>query len=218
MATPDEPDPGNCSGSIVIRGPRLLLRALRPEEIEAEWQAVVDADPIAIATLPDEDSFEDRLRREDTFKARLRRSGTLRDGWLDLAIDVGGESIGRIQTFVPPGRALDPGVYMVGIGLRARSRGSGYGREALVLLTGWLFASAAAERVEAQTDPANLAMRAVFGHAGWQLAGTSTESGRVWMMYAVTRQQWKASQPPEPPPAAASGGSPAASGESPAAG
>jgi RimJ/RimL family protein N-acetyltransferase len=200
MATPDEPDTGNCPGGIVIRGPRLLLRALRAPEIEAEWQAMVHSDPIAIATLPDEDSF----------KARLRHSGTLRDGWLDLAIDVGGESIGRIQTFVPPARPLGPGVYEVGIGLRARSRGSGYGREALMLLTGWLFARAAAERVEAPTDPANLAMRAVFGHAGWQLVDTYTEFGRVWMMYAITRQQWEASQPPGPPPDA--------SEESPAAG
>jgi len=46
------------------------------------------------------------LPQEAAFKARLRRSGHLEDGWLDLAIDLDGVSIGRIQTFVPPGRAL----------------------------------------------------------------------------------------------------------------
>jgi hypothetical protein len=37
-----------------IRGPRLLLRPLRPAEIDAEWQAMVTADPMAVAELPDE--------------------------------------------------------------------------------------------------------------------------------------------------------------------
>jgi len=80
--------------NVVIRGQRLVLRSLRPAEIEAEWQAMVTADPIAIAELPDEAKF----------RARLARSGQLHDGWLDLAVDADGESAGRIQTFVPPGR------------------------------------------------------------------------------------------------------------------
>jgi hypothetical protein len=78
-----------------IRGSRLLLRALQPGEIEEEWRAMVTADPIAIVELP----------READFKARLQRSGRLDDGWLDLAINLDGVSIGRIQTFVPPGRS-----------------------------------------------------------------------------------------------------------------
>jgi len=98
-----------------IRGPRLLLRALQPGEIEEEWQAMVTADPMVIAELPEEAGF----------KARLRRSGHLEDGWLDLAIDLDGVSVGRIQTFVPPGRALPAGTFDVGIGLREDARGQG---------------------------------------------------------------------------------------------
>ncbi len=165
-----------------IRGSRLLLRALRPGEIDAEWQAMVTADPMAIAELPDEASF----------KARLQRSGHLADGWLDLAIDLDGVPVGRIQTFVPPGRPLPPGTFEVGIGLREAARGQGYGREALTLLTDWLFEHAAAEVVEAPTDPANVAMRTVFQRAGWELAGSLTEYGREWLMYRITRQQWQA--------------------------
>ena len=93
-----------------IRGSRLLLRALRPGEIEEEWQAMVTADPMAIAELP----------QEAAFKARLQRSGHLEDGWLDLAIDLDGVSIGRIQTFVPSRWTLPPGTFGVGIGLPAR--------------------------------------------------------------------------------------------------
>jgi RimJ/RimL family protein N-acetyltransferase len=165
-----------------IRGSRLLLRALQPAEIEAEWQAMVTADPMAIAELPEEASF----------KARLGRSGRLEDGWLDLAIDLDGASIGRIQTFVPPGRPLPPGTFDVGIGLRAEARGKGYGREALALLTDWLFEHAAAVVVEAPTDPANVAMRTVFQRVGWTHTGALTESGREWVMYRITRPEWEA--------------------------
>jgi RimJ/RimL family protein N-acetyltransferase len=169
-------------GDIRICGSQLVLRALRPSEIDEEWRAMVTADPMAIAELPDEASF----------KARLQRSGQLRDGWLDLAIDAGGVPVGRIQTFVPPGRPLPAGTFEVGIGLREDARGKGYGREALRLLTGWLFEHAAAQVVEAPTDPANVAMRTVFQRVGWRLAGSLTEFGREWVMYRITRQEWEA--------------------------
>ena len=173
-----------------IRGSRLLLRALQPGEIEEEWQAMVTADPMVIAGLP----------QEAAFKARLQRSGHLEDGWLDLAIDLDGVSIGRIQTFVPPGRALPPGTFDVGIGLKENARSKGYGREALALLTDWLFGHAAAEAVEASTDPANVAMRTVFRKAGWMPAGSLTEVGREWVMYRITRREWEAWRRQRKPP------------------
>jgi RimJ/RimL family protein N-acetyltransferase len=179
MNSPD----GLASGVVRIRGRQLVLRPLlTTEEIDEEWQAMVTADPMAIAELPDEDGF----------RSRLRRSGRLFDGWLDLAIDLDGVSIGRIQTFVPPGRPLPAGTFDVGIGLREETRGKGYGREAVALLTDWLFEQAAAEVVEAPTDPANVAMQAVFRHVGWALAGSLTEYGREWVMFRITRQQWQA--------------------------
>jgi len=166
---------------VVIRGPRLVLRAITPEEIDAEWQAMVTSDPMAIAELPDEASF----------RARLERSGRMVDGWLDLAVDLDGISIGRIQTFVPPARPLPPGTFEIGIGLRAEVRGQGHGREALALLTDWLFAHAGAEVVEAPTDPANVPMQTVFERVGWRFAESMTEFDREWWMYRITRQQWQ---------------------------
>jgi RimJ/RimL family protein N-acetyltransferase len=177
---PRQPPAG--TAGIPVRGPRLLLRPLRPAEVDEEWRAMVAADPMTIAELPDEAGF----------KARLRRSGQLVDGWLDLAIDLDGTSIGRIQTFVPAGRPLPPGTFEVGIALREDMRGRGYGREALTMLTGWLFSRAGAAVVEAPTDPANVAMRTVFDRAGWTLAGPLTEYGREWVMYRITRPQWQA--------------------------
>ena len=174
-------DPAGPVRRVELHGSRLLLRALRPEEIDEEWDEMVGADPMTIATLPDETAF----------KARLGRSGSLEDGWLDLAIDAGGRSIGRIQTFVPPGRQLDPGVFVVGIGLREHARGQGFGREALALLTDWLFEHAGAERVEAPTDPVNVAMRTVFERVGWSLVGELDEYGRQWVVYAIDRSRWQ---------------------------
>jgi RimJ/RimL family protein N-acetyltransferase len=170
------------STGVTIRGTRLLLRPLTPEEIDDEWREMVEADPMTIATLPDEDAF----------KARLRGSGNLKGGWLDLAIDLDGVCIGRIQTFVPPTRPLPPGVFEVGIGLRAHARGKGYGREALALLTDWLFEHADAVRVEAPTDPDNVAMRTVFDRVGWELVETLSEFDREWVMYAISRDRWEA--------------------------
>jgi RimJ/RimL family protein N-acetyltransferase len=169
---------------IEIRGPRLLLRALQASEIDEEWQAMVDADPMVIAELPDEEAF----------RARLRRSGRLVDAELDLAVDLDGTLIGRIQTFVAPGRPLPPGTFDVGIGLREHARGRGHGREALALLTGWLFEHAAAQVIEGDTDPANAAMRAVFHRAGWAQVGSRTEFGREWVVYRITRKDWLTSR------------------------
>jgi len=76
----------------------------------------------------------------------------------------------------------------VGIGLKENARSKGYGREALALLTDWLFEHAAAEAAEASTDPANVAMRTVFQKAGWMPAGSLTELGREWVMYRITRR------------------------------
>ncbi|HEY8044211.1 MAG TPA: GNAT family protein [Streptosporangiaceae bacterium] len=182
---PAGPDPARrdqapVTPGIEIRGPRLLLRALRDSEIDQEWQAMVAADPMVIAELPDEGAF----------RARLRRSGRLVGGELDLAIDLDGTLIGRIQTFVPPDRPLPPGTFDLGIGLREHARGQGHGREALALLSGWLFEHAGAQVIEGATDPANIAMRRAFQVAGWAGAGTVTELGREWALYQITRNGW----------------------------
>jgi RimJ/RimL family protein N-acetyltransferase len=172
----------NEAKGIWIRGSRLVLRPFRPAEIEDEWQAMATADPMTIGALPD----------EARFKARLRDSGHLVDGRVDLAIALDGTAIGRIQTFVPPDRPVPQGTFAIGIAVRETTRGKGYGREALNLLTGWLFEQQGAQVVEAPTDAANIAMRTVFDRVGWTLIGPTTEIGREWMLYRITRAQWLA--------------------------
>jgi RimJ/RimL family protein N-acetyltransferase len=178
-------DPADTAEGIPVTGPRLALRPLRPEEIDEQWRAMVTADPMGIAQIPD----------EARFRARLRRSGQLVDGWIDLAIDLDGTAIGRIQTFVPEDRPLPADTFEVGIALRESQRGKGYGREAVTLLTGWLFEHVGAQAVQAPTDPANVAMRTVFDRVGWTLVGTVGDYGRRWVMYRVTRPEWEARSP-----------------------
>lgn len=170
------------TGGIQIRGARLVLRPLQLDEIDDLWQAIAATYPMTMAEVPD----------EPTFRARLRQSGRMRDGRLDLAIDLYGLWIGWIQAAVPTHRAVPPGTYTIGIGLHERLHGRGYGREAVALFTNWLFEHAAAEVVEASTDFANVAMRIVFDRVGWTDMGPVTESGREWVMYRITRPQWAA--------------------------
>jgi RimJ/RimL family protein N-acetyltransferase len=82
-------------------------------------------------------------------------------------------------------------VFTIGIGLRPALRGHGHGREAITLLTGWLFSDAAATVVQAATDPENIAMRTVFERIGWQHTETYEEFGRTWVNYSVTRARWE---------------------------
>jgi RimJ/RimL family protein N-acetyltransferase len=170
MDPPDGQDVKAGIRDVRIRGPRLLLRALQPAEIEEEWQAMVTADPMAIAELP----------QEATFKARLQRSGHLEDGWLDLAIDLDGVSIGRIQTFVASRWTLPPGTFGVGIGLRKDARGKGYGREALALLTDWLFEHAAAEAAEASTWSAGSCPSWPWAASCWVSSSGRKAANRFW--------------------------------------
>ena len=185
--------------AITIRGPNLLLRALTPAEIDEEWREMIEADPMSIIGLPDEAAF----------RTRLERSGLLEDGWLDLAIDLAGTCIGRIQTFVPSEEPLPPGVFEVGIGLRAHARNKGHGREAMVLLTDWLFERAGAVCVQAPTDPENVAMRTVFDRVGWEYVETYREFDREWVvMYAITRGRWEDRRRSERPTSRGSGADP----------
>jgi RimJ/RimL family protein N-acetyltransferase len=142
--------------TITIRGPRLVLRALTPEEIDDEWLEMAQAGPMSIAGLPSEAAF----------RQRLERSG-LEDGGSTSRSILRALAIGRIQIVRPLGRTAAPRRVRGGIGLRAHARNQGHGREALSRPTDRLFEHADAVRVQAPTDPENAAMRTAFDRVGW---------------------------------------------------
>jgi hypothetical protein len=86
---------------VEIRGPRLVLRALRASEIEEEWQAMVEADPMVIAELPDESRFRARPPRGlPAGRLGVRRAGD-RSGPRMGAIP---DHPGRLAGTTTPGR------------------------------------------------------------------------------------------------------------------
>ncbi len=105
-----------------------------------------------------------------------------------------------IQARTRPAQTLPAGVYEIGVILyQARDRGSGYGSEAVELLTTWLFETGRAERVQAGTNVGNRAMRAVLARLGFQLEGILRGYGAIsdgtrsdGAMYAVLKPEWVA--------------------------
>jgi len=173
-----------------LDGERVVLRPLQLEELDAALEARERPEPHVRPVRP---VPRERIRR------RLARSGRLTRGHLDLAIEADGRLIGEIQARRHPAQTLPPGVYEVGIMLYEQlDRGHGYGREAVAVLTGWLFGHAGAARVQASTAVDNHAMRRVlerleFSCEGVMRAFMPTPDGRTdFALYAVTNDDWQA--------------------------
>ena len=143
---------------IEITGRRVLLRAFRPDEFEALYEAHAASDSI-VGTVD-----RDRIRR------RVEQSGTWVDGRLDLAVESGGALVGSAD--VRSGRMMLPGgVCEFGIELWAARRGAGIGTDAVTALTGWLHEHGF-PRVQAGTAVRNAPMRRVLEKCGYAHEGT----------------------------------------------
>jgi RimJ/RimL family protein N-acetyltransferase len=147
-----------------LRGQSVRLRPFVPEEADDAWEGLA---------LQDE-SAHPRSRAEDWgptasdgFRKRIERSGKLWRGCLDLAIERRGRLVALIQARTSPKQTLPAGVFEIGVVVfRRQDRGKGSGREAVELLTTWLFEVAGVERVQAGSEAGNAAMRAVLEHLG----------------------------------------------------
>jgi RimJ/RimL family protein N-acetyltransferase len=178
-----------------LQGKLIRLRSFEPGEVVAAWKGLARQDEAAHPRSRPQDRL---AQPSEAFRRRLVRSGRLWRGCLDLAIDRGGRLIGQIQARTTPKQTLPPGVFEIGVVLyRQRDRGKGYGREAVELLTAWLFEAAGAERVQAGTDAANHAMRAVLEHLGFRLEGILRGFGSLsdgtridGALHAVTKSDW----------------------------
>jgi RimJ/RimL family protein N-acetyltransferase len=178
---------------IRLEGQRVLLRPLRPEELDAVLGA---RERLQIGAQAGGVPERQRLRR------RFARSGRLTRGHLDLAVEVAGRLIGEIQARGHPAQTLPPGVFELGVVLYDQAdRGNGYGAEAVALLTGWLFQQLGAARVQAGTAVGNLAMRRVLERLGFTCEGVMRAfvpegDGRTdYALYAVTSDDRRAYEP-----------------------
>jgi RimJ/RimL family protein N-acetyltransferase len=177
---------------VELRGSCIRLRPFRSGEVDGVWHGLSVQDEAAHPRRTKEDWSPTAPER---FRKRLDRSGRLWRGCLDLAIERRGRAIGMTVARTAPQRCLPAGVFEVGVVLfLPNHRGKGYGREAVDLLTRWLFEVAGAERVQAGTAAGNVAMRAVLERLGFRLEGIMrsyqplTDGTRVdGAMYALVR-------------------------------
>ncbi|MGI8421598.1 MAG: GNAT family N-acetyltransferase [Gaiellaceae bacterium] len=165
---------------IELWGPRVLLRALRPDEVDLIWQRQTG---LVVGGRPSRDRIE----------AKVARSGRLVNGRIDLGIEVDARLVGELDARRPEG-ALPPGVWELGIGLFDEAdRGQGVGGEAIGLLVDHLFDEHDAGRVQGSTDVSNTAMRRVFERLGFREEGILRDfmpdgDGRAdYAVYGMTR-------------------------------
>jgi RimJ/RimL family protein N-acetyltransferase len=179
-----------------LKGKLVSLRPFVLAEVDAAWQGLALLDEAAHPRPKREDR---RPTASDAFRRRLSRSGRLWRGCLDLAIDRRSRLVGQIQARTSPKQTLPAGVFEIGVVLyRDRDRGRGYGREAVELLTTWLFEQGRAERIQAGTSADNEAMRSVLERLGFRLEGILRAFGPMsdgtrvdGAMYATIKADWE---------------------------
>jgi aminoglycoside 6'-N-acetyltransferase len=131
-----------------------------------------------------------------------------------LSVTVGADLVGRVEWLARRwGRPDTSSCWEIAIGILPEARGRGYGTAAQRLLVGYLFEHTRVERIQATTDPTNIAERTCLDRVGFRLEGTVRRAqwrqGR-WhdqLLYSILRC--------DPPPAA---GAAAASAAVPVAG
>jgi RimJ/RimL family protein N-acetyltransferase len=106
-----------------------------------------------------------------------------------------GSKIGFVAHFYvlhPASKQLEIGYTLV-----PSERGKGYCTEALEIMVDYLFLSKEMIRIQAQTDPRNLASQKVLEKAGFKKEGTLRKSlfmrgeWRDALLYSILREEWK---------------------------
>jgi ribosomal-protein-alanine N-acetyltransferase len=109
--------------------------------------------------------------------------------------DKTGKKVGFISYFYvlhPACRLLEVGYSYV-----PSERGKGYGTEALKIMVDFLFLTKDATRIQAQTDPRNLASHKILEKVGFKKEGVLRKSifirgeWRDSWVYSILREEWK---------------------------
>lgn len=170
-----------------VRGDGVVLRGLRPEEVDVVLPRVARV----------ELASGDRTAVERK-RARLERSGERTTEEIWFVVEAGDRLVGDVQGRCPD-MAMPPGVWEIGIELWEESdRGRGLGRTSCALLARHLFEAEGAIRVQATTDLNNAAMRRTLEALGFGFEGTlrgfmpqSDGEPRDYAMYGLTRRDWE---------------------------
>lgn len=172
---------------VELRGERVVIRPLRRDELDA-WLA--GRAKLGREALPAGPGYRKHLQ------VRIERSGTLRDGEIDLAVEIRGRLAGHIQTYRPRGRTLPDGVFEIGLALfDSADRGKGFGTEAVQLFVTWLFQEGA-EHVQGGTAVTNLPMRRLFDRLGFRMTSVIHVEGTEELVYGVSKTEWETDRSP----------------------
>jgi RimJ/RimL family protein N-acetyltransferase len=128
---------------------------------------------------------------------RVAHSGEFFRGEILLGIEANGRLVGEIQARRPE-HAMPQGVFELGIGLfDPADRGKGIGSKAVARMVRSLMEDEGAHRVQAGTDVANAAMRAVLERLGFECEGVmrgfmpSPDGPRDYALYGITKERYR---------------------------
>jgi RimJ/RimL family protein N-acetyltransferase len=176
---------------MAVRGGHVVLRPFRPQEID-EVLAWWGRETGYVRARPNSD--EEHLRR------RFALSGVMTRYELLLAIEGDGRLVGEIQARRAEGSTPD-GVFELALEVyESADRGKGYGTDAAMLLTSYLFKNEKAHRVQAWTSLENGAMRRVLEKVGFAFEGVlrgfqpAPDGLQDFAMYGMTRDDWEMSE------------------------
>jgi len=100
--------------------------------------------------------------------------------------------IGYVAHYVVSGKLTE-----IGYSLVPSERGKGYGTEAVKIMVDYLFLSKDIVRIQAKTDPRNVASQRILEKAGFKKEGTMRKSffcrgeWRDTVLFAILRDEWK---------------------------
>lgn len=173
---------------VSLAGTRLRLRPFRPPEVELVWRAheAIRGE----RGVPTPRGARRRLQR------LVQQSGSFDGDVLYLAVDRNGQLIGEIDAR-RGSTGLPSGVAELGIDLwDERSRGKGFGTEAVTLLVRHLFEEEESERIEARAALDNAAMCRLLEKLGFVREGVLRnymprgKERSDYALYALLRTEW----------------------------
>jgi RimJ/RimL family protein N-acetyltransferase len=154
----------------------------------------IDIEPVLGSVMPWVTDRADSRDVRENLRGRIRTSGTMTVRELLLGIEAGGRLVGDVQAR----RDVGPkGVFELGVSVFDGSRGRGYGREAIELLTAYVFERQGAHRVQLATDVANAPMRAILERLRFGFEGVlrgfwpGSDGYHDYAMYAMTKDDFE---------------------------
>lgn len=170
----------------MLSGERVVLRPMRPEDLEPFWRARLD--PMTWAQTTESPLLPQTL---SAYRARYDAPPT--DTSAAFAVDVDDVLVGRAAMFAVDDLARNA---EIGLSVLPDHRGKGYGRDVLRVLLGYGFRSRNLHRIHLQTLASNEPAMRAYRAAGFVEEGRRREHAWVEGRYddvvlmSVLRSEW----------------------------